>query len=113
MVSKARVATKPSAIKAIPAGGSDGRLRHSGAFALLAAVMVTVVLPEVLTVVAGTEQVTPTKALETEQVKATVHEKPRIEPTVTVAVVELPAETVVVVGLADIEISAPHCSTML
>jgi hypothetical protein len=45
---------------------------RSGATALLAAVMVTVVEPEVVTVVLGTEQVTPTKVLATEQENDTV-----------------------------------------
>ena len=48
------------------------------------------VVPEVLTVVLGTEHVTPAKLLGTAQVKETVPLKPRIEPTVMVAVVEAP-----------------------
>lgn len=73
-----------------PLGGGVLNLRHQGVCAALDAVIVTVVVPDVLTVVLGKEHVTPDKLLATVQAKETVPENPRIEPTVIVEVVELP-----------------------
>jgi hypothetical protein len=77
-------------------------LRHQGVLAVLDAVIVTVVVPDVLTVVLGTLQLTPAKVLGTVQEKETVPLKPRIGPTLIVAVVELPAVMVAVDMLEEI-----------
>ena len=69
---------------------------------MLDAVIVTVVVPDVLTVVLGTLQLTPAKVLGTVQEKETVPLKPRIGPTLIVAVVELPAVMVAVDMLEEI-----------
>lgn len=61
--------------------------------------MVTVVLPEVVTVVLGSEQVTSANALETEQLKETVPLKFLYGLTLIVAVPEVPGWMVSVVGL--------------
>ena len=73
-----------------PLGGNVLNLRHQGTPALLEAVMVTVVVPDVFTVVVGSAHVTPDRLLGTLQAKDTVPENPRIEPTVIVEVLELP-----------------------
>jgi hypothetical protein len=83
-------------------GGRLRKLRQKGAPAVLDAVIVTVVVPEVFTVVLGTLQVTPAKVLATVQEKETVPLKPRIDPTLMVAVVELPALMVAVDMLEEI-----------
>jgi hypothetical protein len=85
-----------------PIGGRLRKLRQKGAPAVLDAVIVTVVVPDVLTVVLGTLQLTPGKVLGTVQEKETVPLKPRMAPTVMVAVVELPAVMVAVVMLEEI-----------
>jgi hypothetical protein len=65
--------------------------RHSGALALVAAAIVTVVLPEVFIVVDGIEQVTFAKALDTEHLNDTDPLKLFSGAMVIVAVSELPA----------------------
>ena len=62
--------------------------------------IVTVVLPEVLTVVAGTEQVTSIKLLETVQVNETLPLKLFCGVTVIVDVAELPGWIVSMAGAA-------------
>ena len=84
------------------------KLCHQGVLAVLDAVIVTVVVPDVLTVVLGTLQVTPDRVLGTVQEKATVPVKPRIEPTVMVAVAEVPLVMVAVDMLEEIAMSAPQ-----
>ena len=92
------VMTSPRRSKPKPAGGRLWNLRQKGVRALLAAVMVTVVLPEVVTVVLGTEQVTFTRELETAQLNETVPVKFLYGLTLIVAVPEAPGWTVSVVG---------------
>ena len=58
-----------------PADGSLRSPRHNGEPALLAAVMVNIVEPEVVTLVFPSEQVTFARPLETEQDNATAPEK--------------------------------------
>jgi hypothetical protein len=72
-------------------GGRVRNFRHIGVPAVPDALMVSVVVPDVLTVVDGTEQVTPVKLLETLHANETVPVKPRIAPTVIVEVVDPPA----------------------
>jgi hypothetical protein len=74
--------------------------------------MVTVVVPEVFTVVAGTEQVTPTSP-ETEQEKLTLPLKLLCGATVTVAVADVPVCMLTVAGLAETSISPNHCCAKL
>ena len=66
---------------------------------MLAAVIVTVVVPEVVTVVLGKEHVTLANALDTVQAKDTVPEKFLYGATVMVAVPEAPGWMLSSVGL--------------
>ena len=69
---------------------------------MLVAVSVRVTVPDVVTPVLGSEQVTPAKLLETEQPNVTAPVNPRKGATVTDAVEDPPAGTLTVVGVAVI-----------
>ena len=96
-----------------PLGGKLRNQRKRGDPAVLAAVIVTVVLPDVVTVVLGREQVTFASELETEQANETVPVKFLTGATVIVAVLEAPGWMLSTVGLDVIWISADHCSKRL
>ena len=85
-----------------PAGGRLWNRRKKGVLALLAAVMVSVVLPEVVTVVLGREQVTLASELETAQENEMGPLKFLYGLTLMVAVPVAPGWIVRVVGLDEI-----------
>ena len=95
------VKTSPSNNNPNPAGGRLWNRRNRGACAVLAAVIVSVVLPVVVTVVLGSEQVTLARELETAQENETTPVKFLDGLTLIVAVPVVPGWILSVVGLEE------------